>query len=185
MILDLSESIMWLFLWQWCDIADVMFSCSAFSLSVFVSRPVVSFSHSLWCSLFLTLNVLSVSSMYVFWHDLHSISYITLRIFFVQFSFVFGVHSLLQWPLGSRRTAEKDTSAIVRSHFWRRLQCPTEISCLVSDKKKTVQTTKRITKRTYLSEYICCFFTLKSVSGVGVHWVGFFMPVELQSGYVD
>lgn len=46
MILDLSESIMWLFLLQWRYIADFMVSCSAFSLSVFVSRPVVSFSHS-------------------------------------------------------------------------------------------------------------------------------------------
>lgn len=57
-----------LFLLQWSEMSDFVFSCSAFSFIAHVKRPDVCFPHSFWCSFFQVLKALPVSPMYVSLH---------------------------------------------------------------------------------------------------------------------
>ena len=78
-ILAPSQSIMWLFLLQWSDMADFRLLCCATCFCARVRRVAVSFSHSFLCSFLLVPKHLPVSPMYTLLHVLHVISYIMLH----------------------------------------------------------------------------------------------------------
>ena len=62
-ILASSQSMMWLFLLQWSDMADLRLFCCATCFCARVRRVAVSFSHSFLCSLLLVPKHLPVSPM--------------------------------------------------------------------------------------------------------------------------